>query len=71
MKKLGYDPYNDGRRSKMSKADFEKLDEGLKEMLDADLFESPAKAGQSIRLIEKLDAIAKLLETRLEPPATS
>lgn len=69
MKQLGYDPYDSERRSKMSKAQFEKLDEGLKEMLDADLFESPAKVGQSVRLIERLDALAKLLETRLEPPA--
>jgi hypothetical protein len=43
----------------------------LKELLDADLIESPAKAGQSIRLIEKLDAITKLLETRFEPPSTN
>lgn len=71
MKKLGYDPYNELRHSKMDKAEFEKLDEGLKEMLDADWFESPAKVGQSVRLIEKLDAIAKLLEARLEPPTRS
>jgi hypothetical protein len=70
MKQLGYDPYKEERLSKMSKDEFKKLDEELKEMLDADLFESPAKAGQSIRLIEKLDAITKLLEARLEPPAT-
>ena len=70
MKKLGYDPYNEGRRSKISKPEFEKLDGELKGLLEADLFESPAKVGQSVRLIEKLDAITKLLETRLEPPDT-
>jgi|SRR5215475_84574 len=66
MKKLGYDPYNEGRRSKMSKAEFEELDEDLKELLDADLLGSPAKVGQSVKLIEKLDAITKLLEARLK-----
>jgi hypothetical protein len=71
MKKLGYDPFDSERRSKMSKGEFEKLDEGLQEMVEADWFESPAKVGQSVRLIEKLDAISKLLETRLEPPATT
>lgn len=71
MKKLGYDPYDSERGSRMSKDKFKKLDDDLKELLDADLFESPAKVGQSIRLIERLDAITKLLETRLEPPATA
>jgi hypothetical protein len=71
MKRLGHDPYDPERRSKMSKAEFEKLDEDLKELLDADLFGSPAKVGQAVRLIERLDAITKLLETRLEPPATN
>lgn len=71
MKKLGYDPYDEQRRSKMSKAEFEKIDEDLKETLEADWFDSPAKVGQSVRLIERLDAITKLLEARLEPPATN
>ena len=71
MRQLGYDPYDSERRSKMGKGKFEELDEGLKQMLEADLFESPAKVGQSVRLIEKLDAISKLLETRLEPPSTA
>jgi hypothetical protein len=70
IKKLGYDPYDSERGSRMSKGKIERLDDDLKELLDADLFESPAKAGQSIRLIERLDGITKLLEARLEPPAT-
>lgn len=70
MKKLGYDRLDLERRSKLSKAEFEKLDEDLKELFEMELFEGPAKAGQSIKLIEKLDAITKLLEARLEPPAT-
>lgn len=70
MKKLGYDTLDLERRSKMGKDEFKKLDEELKEMLDADLFESPAKSGQSIRVVENLLAIKKLLEDRLEPPAT-
>ena len=71
MKQLGYDPYDEQRLSKMSKDEFKKLDERLQEMLEADWFESPAKVGQSVRLIERLDAITKLLEARLEPPATN
>ncbi len=66
MKRLGYDPYAGERPSKMNRAEFEKLDEDLKELLDADLFGSPAKVGQSVRLIEKLDSITKLLEARLK-----
>jgi len=73
MKRLGYDPFDEERNSRMrkDKDKFKKLDDDLKELLNADLFESPAKVGQSVRLIEKLDAICKLLEARLvEPPAT-
>jgi hypothetical protein len=69
MRKLGYDPYKE-ERPKMSKDEFKKLDEDLKELCEADWFDSPAKVGQSVRLIERLDAITKLLEARLEPPAT-
>ena len=70
MRKLGYEPrLGIERPSKLSKAESQKLDERLRELFDAELFEGPAKSGQSIRVVENLLAIKKLLEDRLEPPA--
>jgi hypothetical protein len=55
MRKLGYEPrLGIERPSKLSKAESQKLDERLRELFDAELFDSPAKSGQSIRLIENL-----------------
>ena len=68
MKQLGYDPYREDPFSRLSKVERQKLDEDLDELFEAELFDSPAKGGQSIRLIERLDAITKLLEARLQAP---
>ncbi len=68
MKQLGYDPYREGTSSRLNKTEEQKLNEDLHELFDAELFDSPAKGGQSIRLIERLDAITKLLEARLQAP---
>jgi hypothetical protein len=71
MRKLSYEPrLGIERPSKLSEAESKKLNERLTDLFESELFEGPAKAGQSIRLIENLLAIKKLLEDRLEPPAT-
>ncbi len=72
MRKLGYDrPLGIELPSRLSEAKSQKLNERLKELHEAELFDGPAKSGQSIRLIENLHAIKKLLEDRLEPPAAN
>lgn len=70
MRKLGYDrPLGIELPSKLSEAESQKLNERLQELCEAELFDGPAKSGQSIRVVENLLAIKKLLEDRLEPPA--
>jgi hypothetical protein len=59
-----------GRRTKLTDSEKEKVSGKLDELYDYELFESPCKAGQGIRIIERLQEITKLLDSRLPPSRT-
>ncbi len=52
-------------RTNLSASEKEKLDEEFKELCEYERFEVPCKAGQGIRIIERLQDITKLLEAKL------
>jgi len=53
------------KRPNLSASEKETLDEEFKELCEYERFEVPCKAGQGIRIIERLQDITKLLETKL------
>lgn len=71
MKRLGYDrPIVEimGIPSKLSKEKQNELDEELQGLFEAEMKGSPAKVWQLTQLTEKMEALMKLLESRLTPP---
>jgi hypothetical protein len=51
-------------RVNLSAAEKEQLDEEFKQLCEFERFEVPCKAGQGIRIIERLQDIMKLLEAK-------